>query len=198
MDLDPTQLAEASPDRRTITTNAPAKINLALAVDKPRSDGMHPIASWMTPIDLADDLTITRLEDDRLSRYAIVWHDDAPVPSTIDWSITADLAVRAHMALEQHVDRKLPVQMKLEKRIPVGGGLGGGSSNAAGMLLAVNELFDLELPREELINIAINLGSDVPFFLARSAATIEDMGQIVSPTPSVACDMVLVMPNFGC
>lgn len=198
MDLDLSQLADASPDRRTINTTAPAKINLALAVDKPREDGMHPIASWMTPISLADDLCVTRLEDDRLSRYAVIWHDDAPVQKAIDWSITDDLAVRAHMAVESLVDRKLPVQMKLEKRIPVGGGLGGGSSNAAAMLLAINELFELGLSGEQLTEIAIGLGSDVPFFLSRSAAVIEDMGQVVAPTPAVGCDMVLVMPGYGC
>ena len=126
MEIDLDQLADASPDRRTINSNAPAKINLALAVDRARDDGMHPIVSWMTPIGLMDELAVTRLEDDRLSRYAVLWHEDAPVRSAIDWSITSDLAVRAHLALEAHAGRKLPVQMKLEKRIPVGGGLGGG------------------------------------------------------------------------
>jgi 4-diphosphocytidyl-2-C-methyl-D-erythritol kinase len=198
MEIDLDQIADASPDRRTISTTAPAKINLVLAVDRARGDGMHPIASWMTPIDLVDELTLTRLEEDRLSRYAVLWHESAPVQRAIDWSITSDLAVRAHMALEEHAGRKLPVQMKLEKRIPVGGGLGGGSSNAAAMLLGVNELFDLAVQRETLAEMALSLGSDVPFFLAQGAAVVEDMGQVVLPAPAVGCDLVLVLPDFGC
>ena len=111
-----------------LTLPSPAKLNLALAVGPPRPDGLHPICSWMTTIDLADELTITRLPPDRLSRYAILWHAEARRPREIDWSITKDLAVRAHLALERHCERALPLQMKLEKRIPLGSGLGGGSS----------------------------------------------------------------------
>src|SRR5436190_20490393 len=134
----------------SLTVNAPAKLNVALSVGPPRGDGMHPIASWMVTVDLFDELVFTRLDDDRLSRYALLWHKDAKRRSEINWSITKDLAVRAHLALEHHVGRHLPVQLKLEKRIPVGGGLGGGSSDAAATLRAVNELFDLGLSLEEL------------------------------------------------
>ncbi|MEE2719879.1 MAG: hypothetical protein VX727_08850 [Planctomycetota bacterium] len=185
--------------RRVITTVCPAKLNLLLAVDPPREDGMHPIASWMVTLDLVDDLEVVRLEPDRFSRYAILWHDDARSRSDIDWPITSDLAVRAHLALEAHVGRSLPVQMKLEKRIPVGGGLGGGSSNAAAMLRAVNELHDLELDDATLESIAATLGSDVPFLVRGGSAIVEGMGETLLRHDDVpSFHAVLVFPGYPC
>lgn len=202
--------------RRFVKCTAHAKVNLTLAVGAPidddsEHDGMHPIASWMAPIDLADDLLVTRLEDDRLSRYAILWHADAPQPAAaIDWSVRDDLAVRAHLLIEREIGRSLPVQMKLDKRIPVGGGLGGGSSNAAAMLVAVRELFDVEMSDDDLRGLSRELGSDVAFFLQsrddRSVvgpgpAVIEGVGDRCTPVKPVhpsSAHLVLVLPEFGC
>jgi len=188
---------------RIVHRRAPAKLNLALAVGRALPGGhefagYHPIASWMTPVDLADELLLTRLDEGSLSRYAIIWHPDAPRTSPIDWSITKDLAVRAHLALQETVGRELPVQLKLEKRIPVGGGLGGGSSNAASMLLGLRELFRLDVDDAALDKIAIGLGSDVPFFLREAACVIENLGERVEPVEPVDGWAVLVMPGFGC
>ena len=160
-----------------ITISAPAKLNLALSVGSPNADGMHPICSWMVTVDLFDELELTRLENDRFSRYGIIWHAEAKRRSGINWPITTDLAVRAHLALEDRFRRRLPLQLKLEKRIPVGGGLGGGSSNAAAMLLAVNRLFELGLSVEELAGIAEGLGADVPFLVRGGSAIVEGLGQ---------------------
>ncbi|HVZ93027.1 MAG TPA: hypothetical protein VG797_00810 [Phycisphaerales bacterium] len=189
----------ASAHRAKVRRLAPAKINLALAVGPPRTgDGLHPVCSWMHPIGLADELFVTRLEDDRLSRYAILWHDDAPKKSPIDWSITKDLAVRAHLLLEETVGRSLPVQLKLDKRIPVGGGLGGGSSDAAAMLLAIRDLFELDLPHERLVELALKLGSDVAFFLGEGPGIVEGVGERVERTPPISGHAVLIIPGFGC
>ena len=94
---------------KVLTTQAPAKLNLALSVGPRNSEGMHPICSWMVSVGLFDELTVTMLEPDRLSRYAILWHSEAKSTSDIDWSISKDLAVRAHLALQQHTKRQLPV-----------------------------------------------------------------------------------------
>ena len=165
------------PDPRSIVVRAPAKLNLALSVGPPGADRMHPIASWMVTVDFADDLHLTRLDAGRDSLYAIVWAPDAPRPSDIDWPIQKDLAVRAHLALERHVGRPLPVRMKLEKRIPVGGGLGGGSSNAAAMLRGVRDLHGLDVTDGELAEIARGLGSDVPFLVRGGSAIVEGLGE---------------------
>ncbi len=161
----------------SLTLHAPAKLNLALSVGPPSVDGMHPISSWMITVNLHDELTVTVLPPDRLSRYAILWHDDARHRTEIDWSITRDLAVRAHLALEEHVGRRLPVQLKLEKRIPVAAGLGGGSADAAAMLRAVNRLYNLDLPLDELESIAATLGSDAAFFVRGGSAIVEGLGE---------------------
>jgi len=182
-----------------VTRKAPAKVNLALSVGRARDeDGYHPICSWMTRIDLADDLEVTRLEDDYLSRYAILWKPDAPKKTPIDWSITKDLAVRAHQLLEREAGRSLPVQLKLEKRIPVGAGLGGGSSDAAAMMLAVRDLFDLDVTDDRLTDLAMELGSDIAYFLTDGPAIVEGLGETITPSPPVAACMALVIPDFGC
>jgi 4-diphosphocytidyl-2-C-methyl-D-erythritol kinase len=182
-----------------IAVQAPAKLNLALSVGTPDADGMHPICSWMVTVDLCDDLLVTALAEDRLSRYAVLWHGDAQRRSEIDWPLTRDLAVRAHLALEQRLDRRLPVQLKLEKRIPVGGGLGGGSSDAAAMLRAVNELFGLGLSADELRDVAAGLGSDVPFFVAGGSAIVEGFGERIEPHAEIRpLHAVLVFPDASC
>jgi 4-diphosphocytidyl-2-C-methyl-D-erythritol kinase len=219
----PNTLKNASTRRATLALRAPAKVNLALAVGPPRaSDGFHPICSWMTTLSLADDLDLVRLEDDRLSRYAIVWADDAPRPSPIDWPISKDLAVRAHALLEKESGRTLPVQMKLNKRVPVGGGLGGGSSDAAAMLVGVRALFSLGISDARLRELAMTLGSDVGFFLSDNAdldlvcaqprdvgsdsrathngkaAIVEGFGERLSAVPAPSAHFVLLFPEFGC
>ena len=129
---------------------AHAKVNLSLMVERPLENGMHPIESKMARIALFDTLEVTRLEDHAPSRYAVLWAEDAPKQSEIDWAITDDLAVQAHRLLEKAVGHPLPIQLKLEKRIPVGGGLGGGSADAAAMLLAVSQLFKVDIDLTEI------------------------------------------------
>lgn len=183
----------------TLVISAPAKLNLALSVGAPGSDRMHPIASWMITTDFADALHLSRLEDGRHSLYAIVWAEDAPRTRDIDWPIQKDLAVRAHLALEQHVGRPLPVRMKLEKRIPVGGGLGGGSSDAAAMLRGITELFELDVTTDELAEIASRLGSDVPFLVRGGSAMVEGLGERLHHFERVPdLHAVLAFPDVAC
>jgi 4-diphosphocytidyl-2-C-methyl-D-erythritol kinase len=187
---------------KSVSIYAPAKVNLALSVGPRNADsGLHDICSWMITVSLFDDLTVTALAQGRLSRYAVLWHDDAPSPSDIDWPIANDLAVRAHLALERHVGRALPVQLTLRKRIPVGGGLGGGSSNAAAMLQACCDLFHLhdEVTPTQLRQLAAALGSDVPFFLRGGSAIVEGAGEVLDHL-SAPCGahLVLVLGSESC
>lgn len=177
---------------------APAKLNLALAVGPPSAGGYHPICSWMTTIDLYDEIEVRRLDPGTLSRYAVVWHEEARSTSRIDWAIRDDLAVRAHLALEDTVGRSLPAQITVSKRIPVGSGLGGGSSDAAATLRAVNDLYGLALPRARLLAIAGRLGSDVPFLLDGGAAIVEGFGETLEASEIPAIHAVLVFPDVAC
>jgi 4-diphosphocytidyl-2-C-methyl-D-erythritol kinase len=177
---------------------APAKVNLALSVGAPDASGMHPIASWMVTTRFADELTLKRLLPGTPSRYAIEWHDDAPRKTDIDWKISKDLAVRAHRALEERLGRELPTQLRLQKRIPVGGGLGGGSSNAGAMLRALDALFDLRLRAEFLEHLSEQLGSDVPFLVQGGSAIVEGRGERLARAADHRTHLVLAFPDAQC
>ena len=184
--------------RSVVTVSAPAKVNLALSVGPPGSDRMHQIASWMVTTDLCDELQLTRLPSGTPSRFAILWHDDAPRKSAIDWSMSKDLAALAHLALERRVQHALPIQSRMLKRIPVGGGLGGGSSDAAAMLRGLVELFELDISRAQLREVAHALGSDVPFLLEGGSALVEGLGERITAAPMPDAHLVLVFPDALC
>ena len=185
--------------RDRLLLQAPAKLNLALSVGGPDADGMHPIAGWIVTEDLHDDLELVKLPTGTPSRYAVIWHDEARRRSEIDWSMSKDLAARAHQAVERAVGRSLSIQGRVEKRIPVGGGLGGGSADAAAMLHGVNRLFDLGLSVDDLATIAEPLGSDVPFLVHGGSAIVGGLGErIEHTTPPESLHAVLVFPEVSC
>lgn len=187
-------------------------MNLALSVGAPEgAKGFHPIASWFAAVDLADEIELTRLSAGAQSEHAVAWAEDAPLPSPIDWPLEKDLGVRAHRLLEEHLGRELPVRVRVRKRIPVGGGLGGGSSDAAAVLSGLDRLFGLGLNRAELIGLSTRLGSDVAFFLDSTSpprrALVRGMGErvdrIVGGMREAGDEdrgqrVVLIFPGFGC
>ena len=174
---------------------AHAKINMSLSVGTKQSNGLHEIASRMVPISLHDTLTLTPLDAHALSRYAILWEEDAPKQTETDWPIRSDLAVKAHELVQNQVGMTLPVQLKLQKRIPVGGGLGGGSADAAAMLIGLKQLFHLDV---DLQPLACELGSDVPFHLAGHAAIVGGTGESITETPVEHKTILLCIPPYGC
>lgn len=185
----------------SMTRRAHAKVNLALAVAPadPKS-GMHPIQSWMHAIDLGDEITIERASE---SSYRICTPNGEPTT----WTIAHDLAVRAHLALEAHAGRELPINLSVIKHIPSGGGLGGGSSDAASVLMMLNELYSLRLGEMELRSIAGTLGADVHFFVdlesfrnerAPGAAIVSGFGEIIERVDRQSMPITLLVPEFGC
>lgn len=183
-----------------LTVQCPAKINLALAVGGPRSgDGYHPICSWMIQVSLYDQLTVEPLVRNPKSEYHIRWASDAPQPSPIDWPIEKDLIVKAHRLLERQAGRELPLRATLNKRIPVGAGMAGGSTDGAAMLQAVNRAFDLKLTPAAMIPLAAKLGSDLPFFLGRRSAIVSGVGEKLEPAPLAArLHLALITPALHC
>ena len=151
---------------------APAKINLSLKILGRRSDGFHEIETLIAPISLYDKIDI-----ERQSRWIDFSCDDPTVPSGNE-----NLIVRAAKAFFERTKISGGVTIKLQKQIPHGAGLGGGSSDAATTLRALNELFETKLSREELVKLGSTIGSDVSFFLFESAAICKGRGEIVSPT----------------
>jgi 4-diphosphocytidyl-2-C-methyl-D-erythritol kinase len=148
-----------------------SKINLALYVLKKRNDGYHDIATLMQAIDLHDSIRFTITDSDlrmTCSDPALTTGED-------------NLVVKAIRMMEDRSARALPMQIHLEKRIPIGAGLGGGSSDAAAALWATNSLFQLEWSPEILMELAAGLGSDVPFFLSAGQALAEGRGERLTP-----------------
>ena len=146
---------------------APAKLNLFLHVIGRRPDGYHLLQTVFRLIDLCDLLDIDTRSDGQIVRetdMAGVAHDD-------------DLVVRAAKALQQHTGTKLGAQMRVRKRIPSGAGLGGGSSDAATVLIALNRLWQTRLTRQALMQLGLGLGADVPFFIFGQSAFAEGIGE---------------------
>lgn len=185
--------------QRQLLVRAPAKLNLALSVGPVIPNGMHPICSWMATVNLEDELNILKLDQGSIARFATIWHEDAPRKSDIEWPFATDLVAKAHALLEKTVAQPLPVQSTLRKRIPIGGGLGGGSADAAAMLLGLNRLFELGIGTAKLAELGSQLGSDVPFFIYGGNAVVEGLGeqveQLSNTSPIVA---VLAFPEASC
>lgn len=163
---------------------APAKVNLFLHVTGRRADGWHTLESLFALVDWCDLVCVERRDDG-----AIVRTRDLPgVPEE------GDLAMRAARALREATGTRLGAAIGVEKRIPPGGGLGGGSSDAASVLLALNRLWGTNLPRTELARLALGLGADVPFFVGGQAALARGVGEVLTPVSLPATWLALALP----
>lgn len=158
----------------TITLPSYAKVNYTLDVLSLRAGGYHGIASVMQTVSLADAITLTR----RAAPGVSLACDATGVPAD-----ATNLAWRAAEAALRAAGSGAGVHIRLEKRIPSQAGLGGGSSNAAYVLLGVNRLFDLGLDSPTLLHLAAELGSDVPFFLIGGTGVARGRGELLTPLP---------------
>ena len=168
----------------TLTCPAPAKLNLFLHVVGRREDGYHLLQTLFRFIDFSDTLHFTLREDGVVRRVNAL----EGVPQE------QDLCVRAARLLQQACGCQLGVDIALEKRIPMGGGLGGGSSDAATTLLALNRLWHLGLPRERLMQLGLSLGADVPVFIFGENAFAEGVGEQLQAYPLPDAWYVVLFP----
>ena len=163
---------------------APAKLNLFLHVVGRRADGYHLLQSVFRLIDRADTVRLSLREDGRVVREG-----DLPgVPED------RDLTVRAARLLQPYAPAGAGVGIRLEKVLPMGGGLGGGSSDAATVLLALNRLWRIDLPRDTLQKLALQLGADVPVFVFGQTAFAEGVGEILHPVGAPPAWYVVLTP----
>lgn len=151
-----------------LNINSPSKINIGLNIISKREDGYHNIETIFYPLKLSDKLIIKRSDSFKFIS------DDKSLEEN-----TNNLILKAHKVLEQFSSEKLNCEIILHKRIPIGAGLGGGSSNAAAILKGLNELFTLNINNEELKKLALNIGSDVPLFFEKLPAYAESRGEIL-------------------
>ncbi|HEV3286972.1 MAG TPA: 4-(cytidine 5'-diphospho)-2-C-methyl-D-erythritol kinase [Steroidobacteraceae bacterium] len=164
---------------------APAKLNLFLHVTGRRADGYHELQTLFQLIDLCDELVLSVRADGVIERTA--------GPEGVEPE--RDLAVRAARALKAATGTALGASIQVRKRIPVGGGLGGGSSDAATVLLALSELWECRLPPGELTALGLSLGADVPVFIGGSSAWGEGIGERLTPVALPQAWYVIVHPG---
>ena len=169
---------------------APAKLNLFLHITGRRPDGYHLIQSVFMLIDWCDTLHFELRTDGHITREDIDADGTDILPAD-------DLTVRAAKALQKACGTTLGAHISLEKRIPSQAGMGGGSSDAASCLLALQRLWGVKLPRQKLLAIALSLGADVPFFLFGGNAWVEGVGEQMTPISLPDADFLVVKPPPG-
>ena len=172
---------------------APAKVNLSLRVVGKRKDGYHLLDTVIVPVSLYDEIRITRPKSRKAGKgFLKVTCNHPLVPSGKE-----NLAYRAASLLLTSKGILDPVHIHIRKRIPVGGGLGGGSSDAAATLKGLDRLFRLGLRRGEILFLAASLGADVPFFMDARPARARGIGEHLRPLPSFPrLWMVILYPGF--
>ncbi|MBH2019669.1 4-(cytidine 5'-diphospho)-2-C-methyl-D-erythritol kinase [Polaromonas sp.] len=172
---------------------APAKLNLFLHITGRRPDGYHLLQSVFMLIDWCDTLHFELRTDGRISRTDL----NSPAKNNSEALPAEDLAVRAARALQVASGTSLGVHISLEKNIPSQAGMGGGSSDAASCLLALQRLWGVRLPPQTLRAIALSLGADVPFFLSGGHAWVEGIGEKITPLALPAARFLVVKPAKG-
>jgi len=165
---------------------APAKLNLFLHITGRRADGYHLLQSVFMLIDWCDTLHFDLELDGTIQRIDL----NTPLPAD-------DLTVRAARALQSASGTTLGAEIRIDKQIPAQAGMGGGSSDAASTLLALNKLWGLNWPVSQLLPIGLALGADVPFFLHGYNAWVEGIGEKISPVLVPPSCFVVVKPNAG-
>ena len=184
-----------------ITIETPAKINLTLEILGKRPDGYHELRSIVVPVSLTDTLTLTTT----YAQTAMTLTVSPGVDLTKIGSVDKNLAVRAARLMQETYRVNAGARLHIHKRIPIGGGLGGGSADAAGVMLGLNTLWGLARPREELMALGADLGSDVPALLHGGAVLMEGRGERVrglfDDEPPFACPgfwLVIANPGVMC
>ena len=168
-----------------INTESPAKLNLFLKVLSKRSDGYHNIDTSFQYIDLSDKMIFKKTEKDILiesKEKFLLNHNNTIFQSA--------------QKLKEMFKVKSGVKIQIQKNIPIGAGLGGGSSNSATTLVALNKLWDLNLSKNRLIEIGKNIGADVPFFIFGKNALGKGLGEELKPVDSVKNNFLLIQPDI--
>lgn len=169
---------------RPVQVPAPAKLNLFLHITGRRADGYHELQTVFQFLDWGDTLRFTRRDDGVIRMMN-------PLPGV---PAAQDLTVRAALALQQHAGARLGCDIELTKRIPMGGGLGGGSSDAAAALVTLNRLWDTGLSTDALAQLGLALGADVPVFVRGRAAWAEGIGERITPFDPPESWYLLLIP----
>lgn len=165
------------------TYNAPAKINIGLDVVRKREDGYHDLRMIMQTVTLFDTLTFDIKDGNNVSMTCT----DSSLPVNSD-----NLVIKAINLLKEEFSLKSGIAVHLEKKIPVAAGMAGGSSDAAAALMAINDIFGLELTKRELMKRAVKLGADIPYCILQGTALSEGIGDILTPVSTLRDIYILI------
>lgn len=172
-------------NKKTLHCQAPAKLNLFLHITGQREDGYHLLQTAFQLIDHCDTLEIEVRDDDNIKRLNVVENV----------AENDDLVIRAARLLQSHTQCTKGANITLNKILPMGGGLGGGSSDAASTLIALNHLWECKLNRQELMQLSLQLGADVPFFIFGKNAFAEGIGEQLSALTTSNSWFVVIEPG---
>jgi 4-diphosphocytidyl-2-C-methyl-D-erythritol kinase len=170
------------------------KINLGLSILEKRKDGFHALETVFYPVALNDILEITTTINGQQNVLVQFESSGNPIPG----DVSSNLCIKAYHLLKADFPQLTPVTIHLHKKIPIGAGLGGGSSDGASALSMLNDLFQLQLSTTQLIQYAAQLGSDCPFFILNEACHATGRGEVMQPMPINLSNftMALIHPNI--
>ena len=169
----------------SVIARAPGKINLVLRVGPRRADGYHDLLTCFQAVNIWETVALSPAEEFSIALTGDVNLGEIPLDGN-------NLAMKAVVAVAQATGRNDAVAIRIDKQVPVGGGMGGGSADAAATLIAINELWQAGLSQLELLDIAAELGSDVPFLLEGGTAIGRSRGEILEPVKSLPLHWVIV------
>lgn len=168
-----------------ITKKAHAKLNLSLDVTGKRENGYHDIKTLMVMTDLYDEMKFSK-------------SDKLEILGDFDFDMKENFIYKAYLALRDYVAKDLPFKVEIEKNIPVAGGLAGGTSNGAGTFYALNDLYDLKIPKKDLIKLSSRLGADFTYMMTGGTKIASGIGEILEEVRPIELDNVLVVnPGYG-
>lgn len=168
-----------------ITKKVHAKLNLSLDVTGKRENGYHDIKTLMVMTDLYDEMKFSK-------------SDKLEILGDFDFDMKENFIYKAYLALRDYVAKDLPFKVEIEKNIPMAGGLAGGTSNGAGTFYALNDLYDLKIPKKDLIKLSSRLGADFTYMMTGGTKLASGIGEILEEVRPIELDKVLVVnPGYG-
>lgn len=168
-----------------ITKKAHAKLNLSLDVTGKRENGYHDIKTLMVMTDLYDEMKFSK-------------SDKLEILGDFDFDMKENFIYKAYLALRDYVAKDLPFKVEIEKNIPIAGGLAGGTSDGAGTFYALNDLYDLKIPKKDLIKLSSSLGADFTYMMTGGTKLASGIGEILEEVRPIELDNVLVVnPGYG-
>ena len=172
----------------SIVIKAMAKVNLGLDVLRRRENGYHDVKMVMQTVNLYDTLTLSKIDEG-----IVITTNTGELPLNED-----NLIYKAAKLLLEYVDKKAGVSIHLDKQIPIAAGMAGGSTDAASTLLGINELYNLDLTKEELAEVGVKIGADVPYCIYGGTYLSEGIGEVLTKLPDVPdCYVVIAKPGIG-